>query len=53
MREGEMRIIASLMDRVLAAPEDLAVAKRVRAEVQDLTGGFPLYPTSYHRADLD
>jgi glycine hydroxymethyltransferase len=53
MREGEMRIIASLMDRVLAAPEDPAVAKRVRAEVQDLTGGFPLYPTSYHRADLD
>lgn len=53
MRESEMRIIASLMDRVLAAPEDPAVAKRVRAEVHDLTGGFPLYPTSYHRADLD
>jgi glycine hydroxymethyltransferase len=53
MREGEMRIIASLMNRVLAAPDDPAVAKRVRAEVQDLTGGFPLYPTSYHRADLD
>ena len=53
MREGEMRIIASFIDRVLAAPDDPAVAKRVRAEVQDLTGGFPLYPTSYHRADLD
>jgi glycine hydroxymethyltransferase len=53
MRESEMRIIASLMDRVLAAPDDPAVAKRVRAEVQDLTGGFPLYATSYHRADLD
>lgn len=53
MREGEMRVIASFMDRVLAAPEDPVVAKRVRAEVQDLTGGFPLYPTSYHRADLD
>lgn len=53
MREGEMRIIASFMDRVLAAPDDAAVAKRVRADVQDLTGGFPLYPTSYHRADLD
>jgi glycine hydroxymethyltransferase len=53
MREGEMRIIASLMNRVLAAPDDPAVAKRVRAEVQDLTGGFPLYATSYHRADLD
>jgi glycine hydroxymethyltransferase len=53
MREGEMRTIAAFIDRVLKAPDDPAVAKRVRADVENLTGGFPLYPTSYHGADLD
>ena len=44
MKEAEMTIIASLIDRVLAAPEDLSVALTVRAEVKALTSTFPLYP---------
>jgi glycine hydroxymethyltransferase len=53
MGESEMRTIAELIDRVLAAPDDASVATRVRGEVRDLTGGFPLYASSYHRADLE
>ncbi|CAN5367042.1 serine hydroxymethyltransferase [soil metagenome] len=53
MGEGEMRAIAELIDKVLAAPDDEFVARKVRGEVRDLTGGFPLYASSYHRADLE
>ena len=53
MRESEMRTVAALIDRVLSAPDDEAVAREVRGEVRDLTGGFPLYTSSYHRADLE
>ena len=44
MREGEMRRIAELIERVLAAPEDDATIAAVRAEVRELAGEFPLYP---------
>ena len=44
MREGEMRRIAALIERVLAAPEDDATIAAVRAEVRQLAGEFPLYP---------
>jgi len=44
MKEGEMRRIASLIDRVLRAPEDAAVLAAVRKEVRALAGEFPLYP---------
>jgi glycine hydroxymethyltransferase len=44
MREGEMRKIAELIDRILQAPEDQSVAEGVRAEVRELTAAFPLYP---------
>ena len=44
MKEQEMRRIASLIDRVLRAPEDDAVVAAVRREVQALAGEFPLYP---------
>ncbi len=44
MKEGEMEAIAVLIDRVLAAPADAAVAGQVRAEVKSLAGRFPLYP---------
>ena len=44
MREGEMVEIAALIDRVLADPGSSAVASKVRADVQDLTSRFPLYP---------
>ncbi len=47
MKEAEMERIAALIERVLAAPDDEAVCKKVRAEVRELTGGFPLYPSSF------
>ena len=42
MREPEMDAIAALMTRVLAAPDDAAVAAAVRAEVAALCRAFPL-----------
>ena len=43
MREAEMAEIARLIDRVLANVGSAAVEAEVRAEVQELTGRFPLY----------
>ena len=40
-----MDAIASLITRVLAAPEDEGVLKAVRADVEALCRKFPLYPT--------
>ncbi len=48
MKEDEMAQIASLIDRVLAAPEDLSLAEKVRGEVKTLAARFPLYPASAH-----
>jgi glycine hydroxymethyltransferase len=50
MKEKEMATIASLIDRVLAAPEDMSVAAKVKEEVKALAGRFPLYPVSAHAA---
>jgi len=44
MKEGEMRTIAGLIDRVLKAPDDKNVAAAVRKEVEALAAKFPLYP---------
>ena len=44
MKEAEMAQIASLIDRVLQAPEDASVAATVRKEVRALASHFPLYP---------
>jgi glycine hydroxymethyltransferase len=46
MKEGEMRTIAELIDRVLRAPEDEATLREVGAEARQLAGGFPLYPAA-------
>jgi glycine hydroxymethyltransferase len=46
MREGEMRAIAAMIDRVLRAPDDEAVLREVGAEARQLAGGFPLYPAA-------
>jgi glycine hydroxymethyltransferase len=46
MKEPEMRRIASLIDRVLRAPDDSGVRESVRADVAALTREFALYPTS-------
>jgi glycine hydroxymethyltransferase len=48
MKEQEMAQIATLIDRVLAAPEDVGAAAKVREEVKVLAGRFPLYPASAH-----
>ncbi len=43
MREPEMKRIASLIDRVLSAPEDAGVTQQVRKDVHGLAAEFPLY----------
>jgi len=44
MKEPEMARIATLIDRVLTNLGNTSVEATVRAEVQELTAGFPLYP---------
>ncbi len=44
MKEPEMIEIAVLIDRVLGNLGASAIEAKVRAEVQELTGRFPLYP---------
>ncbi len=43
MKEPEMEAIAGLIDRVLMAPDDVAVHSAVAADVRTLTNRFPLY----------
>jgi glycine hydroxymethyltransferase len=47
MKEPEMKMIASLIDRVLRSVEDPTVATAVSGEVKELTSHFPLYPNSF------
>lgn len=44
MGPAEMRAIAGWIDEVLSAPDDPAVAGRVRAQVRELCASFPIYP---------
>jgi glycine hydroxymethyltransferase len=44
MQEPEMDAIAGFIARVLAAPDDEAVARAVRSDVEGLCRKFPLYP---------
>jgi glycine hydroxymethyltransferase len=44
MKEAEMKQIASLIDRVLLAPEDEANLRAVHHDVKELAAAFPLYP---------
>jgi glycine hydroxymethyltransferase len=44
MREPEMEIIAELIARSLASPDNDGVLAGVRAEVEGLCRNFPLYP---------
>ncbi len=44
MGPAEMRAIAGWIDGVLSAPDDPAVAWRVRAQVRELCASFPIYP---------
>ena len=42
MREGEMRQVGDWIADVLEAPEDEALQGRIRAEVAELCGRYPL-----------
>jgi glycine hydroxymethyltransferase len=44
MREPEMDIMADLIARALAAPDDDGMLAGVRTEVEALCRKFPLYP---------
>ena len=49
MGEREMERIAELIDEVLTGRDDITV-NRVRGEVEELAGGFPLYARARRRA---
>ena len=44
MKEKEMELIATLIDRVLTNADDEKIIEQVRSEVKELMGQFPLYP---------
>jgi glycine hydroxymethyltransferase len=48
MAAEEMRQVAALIDRVIAAPDDEQVLAAVRDDVRALTARFPLYPAPAH-----
>jgi glycine hydroxymethyltransferase len=48
MKEPEMQRIADFINTVLSAPDDASLASRVRDDVRELTGRFPLYPNSFN-----
>ena len=47
MGPAEMRTIASLISRVVAAPNDASVRDAVRGAVRSLARSFPLYPAQH------
>ncbi|HEU5219219.1 MAG TPA: serine hydroxymethyltransferase, partial [Gemmatimonadales bacterium] len=49
MGEREMERIAELIDEVLTGRDD-ATIERIRGEVEELAGGFPLYARAQRRA---
>lgn len=53
MKEAEMQIIGKMIADVVHEPNSEAVKTRVRAEVAELTGRFPLYPNRYREAKPD
>jgi len=44
MKEGEMRVIARCIARVLGDYKEKSMLERTRQEIVDLVSGFPLYP---------
>lgn len=43
LKEDDMDVIADMIDRVLAAPEDLGVINAVKAEVNAMMSGRPMF----------
>jgi glycine hydroxymethyltransferase len=48
MKEPEMERIAGFINTVLSSADDAGVASRIREDVRELTGRFPLYPSSFN-----
>lgn len=53
MKENEMKIIARLMDRVMADPANEKSIEKVRGEVKKLVKKFPLYKNLIKRLDKE
>ena len=43
MKEDDMKSVAEFFNRVLEKPEDLELQKKVKAEVKEVMGKFPIY----------
>ncbi len=43
LKEADMDVIADMLDRVLAAPDDESVIAKVKAEVNDMMAGKPMF----------
>ncbi len=43
LKEADMDVIADMFDRVLAAPDDESVIAKVKAEVNDMMAGKPMF----------
>jgi glycine hydroxymethyltransferase len=50
MKEPEMEQIAEMIDRIVSNISDEKIIRKVREEVRELTGRFPLYPEIAHEA---
>ena len=44
MKQAEMKIVAGMIDRVLASLSDEKTIKEVTGEIRELCRQFPLYP---------
>ncbi len=53
MKESEMHQIASFIDRVLRAPDDMTLATQVSGEVRALMERFPLYAGAFTSRGAD
>jgi glycine hydroxymethyltransferase len=50
MKEEEMKKIGELIASVIKEPESDSVRTKVRAEVAEITAGFPMYPNRLNRS---
>ncbi len=53
MKEAEMREIGQMIASIIREPNSEAVQARVKSEVAELTGKFPMYPTRYKEAKTE
>jgi glycine hydroxymethyltransferase len=53
MKEEEMKSIGEMIAEVLNSPNSEEVKSKVRREVAELTGRFPLYPRRYRGGSKD